>query len=199
MKKRIFLLSVVSVMFLYLLYACGGGGSTSSNTVSDKVWYVIGVSVPMSSTNARACKADVDVFANVCNDGTFLIDHTTPATFTLTRVDPATDPGSLFLESYTIQYVPMAPNAPIIPELTVHQTQELKEGDNTVTVMVMGIQQKDTFASLFSAGQQSTSILPAGYNLAYTFTGHNSYGQPWSYHAQAPIFVGQYNECVPCS
>jgi len=186
-----------AVLLSMALWGCGGGGS--SDSVSDKVWYVVGVSIPMSNTTPRSCKLDVDTFADTCADGEFLLDHTTPATFTLTRVDTNTDPGTLALENYTIQYVPMNPNSPVIPSLTVYHTQQLKEGDNTVTLEVMDVERKTTFAALFNSGQQSMTILPVGYTAAYTFNGHNSYGQSWTYHAQAPIFVGEYNECVPCN
>ena len=93
----------------------------------------------------------------------------------------------------------MEPNSPVIPEMTVFHTQELKEGDNTVTLEVMDVGRKNAFEALFTSGQQSMSILPIGYNASYTLKGHNSFGQPLSYRAQAPIFVGQYNECVPCN
>jgi hypothetical protein len=189
---------VCAILLSAGVWGCGGRG-TSSNTVSDKVWYVINVSIPMDSTNARSCKSDVDVFANTCSDGAFLIDHTTSATFTLTRVDPKTDPGILELEHYTIQYIPMSQNSPVIPSFTVYQTQQLKEGDNTITLAVMDMGRKNAFAAPFTSGQQPVSILPAGYNVAYSFSGHNSYGQSWTYQAQGPIFVGQYNECVPCN
>ena len=183
-----------------LLGACGSGGSDpSTGTVSDKVWYIINVTIPMDSSNVRACKNDVDVFADACTDGTFLVDHTTSATFTLTRVDPDTDPGILELNSYTIDYIPMTPNLPVIPSFTVYQTQQIKEGDNTVTLEVMDVQRKNAFWSLFASGQQSGDILPASYTASYTFKGQNSYGQSWTYHAQAPIFVGEYNECAPCN
>ena len=62
----------------------------------------------------------------------------------------------------------------------------------------MDVGRKNAFWSLFASGQQPADILPAGYNVAYTFKGKNSYGQSWTYQAQAPIFVGEYNECVPC-
>jgi len=194
-----FRFSSVLCTLLLLVVLCGCGGGNSSDTVSDKVWYVVGVSIAMSNTNARSCKSDVDVFADTCTDGTFLADHTTPAKFTLTRVDPNTDPGTLTLENYTILYIPMNPNSPVIPSLTVYQTQELKEGDNTVTLEVMDVGRKTAFAALFNSGQQSMTIQPVGYTAAYTFNGHNSYGQPWTYEAQAPIFVGQYNECATCN
>jgi hypothetical protein len=183
-----------------LLGGCGSGGSDpSAGTVSDKVWYVINVTIPMDSSNARACKNDVDVLADDCSDGTFLVDHTTSATFTLTRVDPDTDPGILELDSYTIDYIPMSPNLPVIPSFTVYQTQQIKKGDNTVTLEVMDVGRKNAFWSLFASGQQSDDILPAAYTASYTFKGQNSYGQSWSYHAQAPIFVGEYDECAPCN
>lgn len=198
MTKKILLLSTLCALALvFTMIGCGSSGSSS--TVSDKVWYVVNVSIPMDSTNSRECKADVDTFADTCGDGSFLIDHTTPAIFTLTRVDPNTDPGILELNSYTIEYIPMTVNSPVIPSFTVFHTQQLREGDNTVNIEVMDVARKTAFWELFASGQQSSSILPVGYNVAYTFKGTNSYGQSWTYHAQAPIFVGEFNECVPCS
>lgn len=201
MMRKVFSSVFLFVSIFGLLFVtggCGGGGDTSSGTVSDKVWYVINVSIPMDSTNPRSCKNDVDVLADACSDGAFLTDHTTSATFTLTRVDPDTDPGILELDSYTMEYIPMSQNSPVIPSLTVYQTEQLKEGDNTVTLEVMDVGRKNAFWSLFASGQQPADILPVGYNVAYTFKGKNSYGQSWTYQAQAPIFVGEYNECVPC-
>jgi hypothetical protein len=196
MRRKIFLLARIAIIAYLSCSGCGGG--TSSSTISDKVWYDVGISIPMSSTDPRSCKMDVDAFADTCQDGTFLVDHTTPATVTLTRVDPTVDPGHLFIDHYTIQYIPMQANSPAIPPMSVYQTQQLNEGDNTVTLMVMDVQRKTAFASLFASGQQYTSGLPAGYTAAYTFYGSNSYGETWTYDAQAPIYVGEYNECAPC-
>ncbi len=194
---RIFLLATIAMAAYLSCSGCGGGG-TSSNTISDKVWYNVGISIPMSSNNPRSCKVDVDVFADACQDGAFLMDHTTPATVTLTRVDPDVDPGRLFIDHYTIQYIPMQANSPAIPSMSVYQTQQLNEGDNTITLMVMDVQRKTAFDSLFGSGQQVQSGLPAGYTADYTFYGSNSYGETWTYEAQAPIYIGQYNECAPC-
>lgn len=200
MNSKIARFLMLFFMLLLNLPGCGGGSSdTSSGSISDKVWYVIGVSIPMDNTSPRSCKVDVDAFPDTCQDGIFLTDHTTSATFTLTRADPNTDPGTLTLESYEVQYIPMASNSPVIPSLTVYQTDQLKEGDNTVTLEIMDVGRKTAFAALFDSGQQASSILPVGYTAAFIFRGHNSYGQEWTYQAQAPIYVGEYNECVPCN
>jgi len=176
----------------------GCGGGANSSTVSDKVWYDVSISIPMNFTNQRSCGYDADAFPDKCDDGTFITDHLTPVVINLTRVDPNTDPGSLFLEKYTVKYFPMTAGSPVIPMLTVYHTQELKEGSNTLNAVVVDVQRKSAFADLFYTGQQSTSILPVGYNAVFTFYGRNGYGQVWEYQASAPFFMGQYNECAPC-
>lgn len=185
------------LVLLGSLSGCGGGGGGSS--ISDKVWYNVSLSIKMDSTNARSCRANVDAFANVCDDGAFLIEHLSPVTITLTRMDSKVDPGPLYLEKYTITYLPHNPGSPIIPALTVYHTQQLNEGVNPLFVTVMDVQRKEAFANQFLTGQQSMSALPVGYTLAYVFYGRNSYGQEWKHEAHAPIFVGQYNECAECS
>lgn len=184
------------LVLLGLLSGCGGGGGSS---ISDKVWYNVSLSIKMDSINPRSCRANVDAFANACDDGTFLIEHFTPAIFTLTRMDSKVDPGPLYLEKYTITYLPLNPGSPIIPALTVYHTQQLNEGINTLTVAVMDVQRKEAFANLFLTGQHSMTALPSGYTLAYVFYGRNSYGQQWKHEAHATIFAGQYNECALCS
>ena len=196
MSKRISLLVLFAIVVYSAFSGCGGG--TSSDTISDKVWYTVGISIPMTSTNQRSCKLAVDAFAEACDDGAFLIDHTTPAIITLTRVDSKVDPGPLFLERYTVQYIPMQANSPVIEGLTVYQSAQLNTGENTVTVMVINVQRKTSFADLFVSGQRPKSILPVGYTVSYTLYGRNAYGQSWTYQAQAPIFLGDYNECAKC-
>gem|GEM_PF-4947003 len=185
------------LVLLSSLSGCGGGGGGSS--ISDKVWYNVNISVKMDAVNPRSCRANVDAFANTCDDGTFLIEHFTPVTISLTRIDNKVDPGPLYLERYTITYLPLNPGSPIIPTLNVFHTQQLNEGVNTLNVTVMDMQRKTAFANLFLTGQQPMSALPVGYTLIYVFYGRNSYGQEWKHEAHATIFIGQYNECVECS
>lgn len=198
MPKTRFML-FFSIFVLLILAGCGGGGGSSESSISDKVWYNVTISVEMNSTNQRSCRANVDVFPDSCDDGAFLIEHFTPVTITLVRMDSKVDPGPLYLERYSIAYLPLNPGNPIIPAYTVHHTQQLNEGVNRLTAVVMDTQRKQSFANLFLTGQQPMSVLPAGYTVAYVFYGRNSYGQTWKHEAHGTIFMGQYNECAECS
>ncbi len=186
-------------VFTLFVSGCGSGPSSSPASISNNTWYNMSVSVPMDSTNPRSCKMDVDVFPDPCSDGQYLVDHTTSVSIALTRVDPYTDPGPLFLEKYTVDYIPSVPGSPIIPEMTVYQTLQLAEGGNTFQAVVMDVGRKQDFATLFATDQYPQSILPVSYTAVFTFYGQNSYGQPWVFQAYAPIYVGEYNECVACS
>lgn len=192
LRKNITLLFIMSLIFMA---GCGGGGNSN---ISSSIWYDVGISMPMNSTAARSCGINVDAFPTSCSDGQFISDHTTPVILTLTVIDPKVDPGSLFLEKYVITYVPLRPQSPIIPPLTVFSTQELKVGSNTITAIVMDMQRKEAFAALFNTGQISWDNQPVGYTVNYVFSGRNAYGQNWSFQSQATIFVGEFNECAAC-
>jgi hypothetical protein len=212
MKIRCCLLfTVCCLLFTVFLWGCGSGpGSPGSQGTEDTGVTLEATIVP---TYNGEDTYSVDAFQQVCSEGPppvyeYFTDHQATVTITATLINPNTtfQPGTLYIEKYTVEFRRSADSigAPPIQSDTRYKTIVITPpltgtGATTVTdtVILVDLLRKDQYATDVLSGQYSSG--PAyinNYTAIYTFEGKNEYGDSFTFKAQTDFQIGSFDNCT---
>ena len=212
MKRTAYIIIGVWCLLLPLMFmGCGSGsGSPGSKGTEDTGVIVDAIIVPVylgANTNS------VDVIQSVCDPGPPpefepFTTHSAAVTFTarLINPDPTIQPGTLYVEKYTIKYFRNNDSigAPPIETYEGFETITITpplEGEGaitevTTTLVFVDLVRKDQYAEDILSGQYDSSLaLINNYTAFYTFQGKNEYGEKFKFEAQVGFEIGSFLNC----
>jgi hypothetical protein len=210
MKRKSWLFVICYLSFIVLfLWGCGSGpGSPGSQGTEDTGVILEATIVP---TYNGEDTYSVDAFQQVCSEGPppeyeYFTDHQATVTITATLINPNTtfQPGTLYIEKYTVEFRRSADSigAPPIQSDTRYKTIVINPptgtGETTVTdtVILVDLLRKDQYATDVLSGQYSYgSAYINNYTAIYTFKGKNEYGDSFSFKAQTDFQIGSFDNC----
>jgi hypothetical protein len=210
MKRKSWLFVICYLSFIVLfLWGCGSGpGSPGSQGTEDTGVILEATIVP---TYNGEDTYSVDAFQQVCSEGPppkyeYFTDHQATVTITATLINPNTtfQPGTLYIEKYTVEFRRSADSigAPPIQSDTRYKTIVITPptgtGETTVTdtVILVDLLRKDQYATDVLSGQYSYgSAYINNYTAIYTFKGKNEYGDSFSFKAQTDFQIGSFDNC----
>lgn len=218
MKYRYLGLFVI-LLFAVTLASCGSGGQSGSPGSHGSTG--VKLSALVIPQNDKKDTSDVDAFPNICPDGKAekFFRHGAEITISATLESPdiAVQPGTIFIEEYTIDYVRSDDSVGAPPIEQYHEFTSIEvpvptvgsTGSTTVTFsgMFVDIPRKlkyvDDLGFVFNGldwtlgpGQQFTSTSTLNnYTAIFTFFGKNEYGDSFSFQASAPFVIGDFNNC----
>jgi len=212
MKKRsFFLLSFIFFLSAVFFYGCGGGGPGSPGSDgSEKTGVILEASILPTYAGGNAYS--VDVFQDICDPGPppvveIFTDHGADLTVTARLVNPDTtfDPGTLYIEKYTIKYFRSSDSIgappiesdvrfvsiPINPPSSGTGTSSV-----TASVLLVDLVRKDKYASDVLSGIYSSSLaFINNYTAVYEFEGKNDFDEKFSFEVQTDFQIGNFDNC----
>ena len=210
MKRTAYILLGAWCLLLPLIFmGCGdGSGSPGSRGSEDTGVIVDAIIVP---TYLGANTNSVDAFQDICDPGPppeaeVFTTHSATVTFTarLINTDPTIQPGTLYVEEYTIRYFRNNDSigAPPIETDKRFKTIVITPPDGegvtevTDTLFFVDLVRKDKYAENMLSGQYSSSLaFINNYTAIYTFKGKNEYGEDFKLEAQVDFEIGWFDNC----
>lgn len=154
----------------------------------------------------------VDAFQQICSAGPPPVnekftDHgaTLTVSASLINPNPPIPAGTLYIEKYTIQYIPSQDSlgAPPIETDTRYDTIVVTPPQSgttattmTATVMFVDLKRKDKYYNDITSGAYTSGMgYINNYTAIYTFEGQNQYGEKFSFVVQSSFQIGSFNNC----
>ena len=195
----------VGLAVLYL-NSCGGGAGAPGSTGAEET-NVFWEETVITPTDSGTETDEVDVSEIECPSPEVspkLRDHRADVTFSAHRINPSKE---IFnpqkIESYSIEYIPLTPGSPDLPDftegtlspavsITVLETGETEEGEATgLTLMSAGM--KQTYIETGKAD------IDRQYKAVYTFKGKDSAENQFTFggvgQAEVVFTIGRFGRC----
>jgi hypothetical protein len=211
MKKSSFLLlTFVFAVSAVFFYGCGGSGPGSPGSDGSEKTGVV-LSATIVPTYAGANTPSVDAFQDICDAGPppvfeIFTDHSATLTVNARLLNPATtfQPGTLYIEKYTIKYFRStdsigAPpietdvrfiSLPITPPTGTSVTSVVS------TIVFLDLVRKDSYGDDMLSGVYSSSLaFLNNYTAVYKFEGKNDFGEKFSFEVQTDFQIANFNNC----
>jgi hypothetical protein len=212
MKKRFFfLLFFIFVISAIFFYGCGGGGPGSPGSDgSEKTGVVLEATIVPTYNGDNVYS--VDAFRDVCDEGPpveyeYFADHGADLTVNARLLNPNTtfQPGTLYIEKYTIKYYRSSDSigAPPIETYVGYMSLPItppppgSSGFTTVStsVVFLDLIRKAEYNSDMSSGASSSTFYLNNYTAVYKFEGKNDFDEKFSFEVQAAFQIGNFDNC----
>jgi hypothetical protein len=198
------------IILSFLIAGCGGGDQPGSPGSHGDTGIIIDATVAPKGSD------DVDAFQEVCSPGPpptleKFTEHLATVTINarLENPDLSITPGNLYIEKFTIDFVPSNDSlgGPPIPSFTGYTqiTIQAPTGTGTTTVtqdvMLIDLPRKNKYSSDMLSGAYSSALgSTAGafinnYTAIYTFYGKNDYGDSFSFQTHVLFVIGNFDLC----
>jgi hypothetical protein len=201
MKKNRYLLFIFCVLLsAVLLWGCGGGDPGSPGSSGD-----IGTKINITEVTHdyldEEIQWQIDAVQDICEGGTpedFSDDfavfdfETIPFNPNSTR-----EPGDLYIQSYTVTYIPITKGAPPI-EMYSGTASFTIPGNGTATdfeIFAIDAGRKVKMAQSIIDGIYTPENNPVQYSMKIKFFGHNEYGVDFELEWQTAIQISDYDNC----
>ncbi len=213
MKKRsFFLLFFIFGISAIFFYGCGGGGPGSPGSDgSEKTGVVLDATI--TPTYNGEDTYSVDAFRDDCDpepdvvDPEYFADHGAVLAVNARLLNPGTtfQPGTLYIEKYTIKYYRSSDSigAPPIEtdvryiSLPITPPPPGSSGFTSVstTVVFLDLIRKAEYNSDMSSGGSSSTYYLNNYTAVYKFEGKNDFDEKFSFEVQADFQIANFNYC----
>lgn len=205
------MIGVLCLLLPLIFLGCGGGGSGSpgSKGTEDTGVIVDAIVVP---TYLGGNTSSVDAFQSVCDPGPPpefepFTSHSAAVTFNarLINPEPTIQPGTLYVEKYTIRYFrnndsigapPIETDTRFASIVITPPLEGTGTSSVTVTLSFLDLVRKDQYALNMESGQYTSSLaFINNYTAFYTFQGKNEYGEDFKIEAQVEFEIGNFLNC----
>jgi len=211
MKKRsFFLLCYIFVLSAIFFYGCGGGGPGSPGSDgSEKTGVVLEATIVPTYNGDNVYS--VDAFRDLCDEGPppeyeYFADHGAVLTVNARLLNPDTtfQPGTLYIEKYTIKYyrssdsIGAPPIETDVRYISLPITPPLGGSGFTsvsTTVVFLDLVRKIQYNDDMSGGASSSTYYLNNYTAVYKFEGKNDFDEKFSFEVQADFQIGNFNNC----
>lgn len=214
--KRNSVLSLLALLFIIgLLTSCGGGGAGAPGSCnSENTGVILDVSISPFYQNIDNLTSSVDIIQNICISGTppdiidydeYFADHSSLININarLINPNPSIQPGTLYIEKYTIKFVRSTDSigAPPIESDTRYQTIVVTpplSGTGTTNTKASGafvdLIRKEKYLKDIQGGQYNSN-LPHNFTAIFTFEGKNQYDKSFCAVATTNFQIGSFDYC----
>lgn len=209
MKKRKIYLTALLVIYLSIIWSCGGGGGGSGTpgaSGTKKVGASISVTGATHSDPAGETGTSFyfDLSVTVCDPGPppqyeDWGDDYAEIEFTAQSYDPNAPSGTLFIQRYVVEYIP-PPFELDLPPIT--------KQDLTITVTIPPDSSAKWSFIILDAGAKfkydsdlinglynPVSSHPWQYDMKITFFGQDEFGNNFSFPWHQTVSIGYYDQC----
>jgi hypothetical protein len=211
-RRRLPLWIIMAIGIASLAVGCGGGDSGQpGSSGSAETGTQLSIAVTPTDTLNVDCFRNLDCNGDgVTDDPEPFTDHLATATITATTYDIPTQPGTgsgstIFLEHYTIEYVPENPAAPPLRMREIFNTIVIPAPTNaatptemTASVILADLQTKREFREAIAAGNPiiaDPSAWPVRYTVVYNFYGENQFGSDVHVRVTTHATFGDFDNC----
>jgi len=200
------------IILAMLGFGCGGDSGQPGSRGFEDTGTQLQIDIsPTDSHNVDAFRDDDCDNDPETDDPEPFTDHLATATFTGTTyanpLEPDTGSGStIFLERYTIEYVPENPAAPPLRPREIFETIIIpappSEAEPVVVIdsgiVLADLQTKREFREAIEAGHEiitDPSSFPTRYTVIYNFMGQNEFGEDVEVRVTTHATFGDFDNC----
>jgi len=204
-----------SLLFILLFslsqMSCGGGSQPGAPGSHGDTGVILDATVIPFYNGANT--SNVDVVQDICDPGPppvveIFTDHGATVTVAATLLSPTINvqPGTLFIEQYTVDYYRSSDSVgapPILSErrfdtvvITPPAVGSTVPNLVTFSAMLVDLPRKDQYLTDILSGQFNNPFaLINNYTAVFTFYGKNQYGKDFSFTASTNFAIGHYDYC----
>lgn len=212
MKRRYYGFFIILLFFLSLVSCGTQPGSPGSNGDT-------GVILDATLTPHYNGKDtySVDVVQQICSPGPppvleFFADHSAVVTInaTLERPDLNVEPGTLYIQQYTIDFYRASDSVGAPPIASDRRSASIVIAPPaigstapvtlTTTLVLVNLPRKNQYLNDMTSGQFTSAIgqiaLINNYSAVFTFYGTNAFGTAFTFRATTNFQIGSFDYCV---
>jgi hypothetical protein len=205
MKRTFFAIIALLGFGIIALSGCGSGPGSPGEQGSGDTGVMLDSFITPTYNGANT--SSVDAFRETCSSGKLEVfaDHQATVTINSRLLNPNTSftPGTLYVEKYTIQYrrdndsIGAPPIQSDTRFNTIVITPPIGTATNTITATVefLDLIRKDQYAADILSKQYTSRGGLNNYTAIYTFEGQNQFGTKFSFTAEAPFQIGDFDFC----
>ena len=219
MRKQTPLRIILALGLLGLGIGCGGDAGQPGSSGFEDTGTEVTIQIVPDETHNVDCFRTLDCDADPeTDDPEPFSDHLATAFITGTTYYNPTDPNfdpeapeetisasTIFLERYTIEYVPENPAAPPLRMREIYETIVIPAPEDLDTptevifdgIVLADLQTKREFGEIIQAGSiiGDPSAFPVRYTAVYNFYGQSEFGYNVKYRVTAHATFGNFDNC----
>lgn len=214
MKRSSFLTLFALLLIAGFLTSCGGGGAGAPGSCNtEKTGVILDISISPYYQKPDYLTYSVDIIRNICvtPEGVeydeYFADHSANIGISARLINPtpSIQPGTLYIEKYTIEYIRAndsigAPPIEFDTKITLGEIviNPPESGTGSTKTIVEGplvdLKRKNKYLEDIRSDRFDTNI-PHKYTAIYRFEGKNQYGKDFCAVATTNFQIGSFDYC----